>query len=226
MAQSTVEIFEEKDPASLDTKHFKTPLDGIIVRIANRYGGNNAKELERFIKFAIVGVTGAVVDLGLLAVLQMTLLPPAAYLAIPLDYNLHGLSLNFNIMATPLHLNVAFATTLAFISAVVSNFIWTTLWVYPESRSRSMRRQLTQFFFISVVGWSARTLWITVMYVSIGAWVAPALEPIIQIVDPSFNLTPLSEKSVGSIVAQLIAMVVVMLWNFFANRYWTFNDVD
>lgn len=208
------------------TRGFHTPIDKIIEAIAARFGGEKAKELERFIKFAIVGITGAVVDLGLLALLQVTFLPPAAYISSPLGFSLATLPLNMEIFAIPLHFNVAVATTIAFIAAVVSNFIWTMLWVYPESRSRSKRRQLVQFAFISVIGWSARTLWITLMYVSIGAWIAPMLEPLIQVFNATFTLDPVSEKSIGSVVAQLIAMVVVMLWNFFANRYWTFNDVD
>ena len=77
-----------------------------------------------------------------------------------------------------------------------------------------------------MIGWLARTLWITLTYVAIGALVSPILEPLIQIVQPSYEVNSVSEKGLGSIVAQLIAMVFVMLWNFFANRYWTFNDVD
>lgn len=225
MAQSTLEIIENED-SSQKVRGLKTPLDGFIQRIGKRYGGNKSKELERFIKFAIVGITGAVVDLGILTILQMTVLPPAAYLALPIDFNLINLPIDFNVSATPLDVNVALATTIGFVSAVISNFIWTTLWVYPESRGGGIRRQLMQFVFISVIGWLARTLWITLTYVAIGALIAPILEPIIQLFQPAYEVNSVSEKGLGSIVAQLIAMVFVMLWNFFANRYWTFNDVD
>lgn len=224
---STVGITESNEAVTGQTaRQFHTPIDKLIEAIALRFGGEKAKELERFIKFAIVGITGAVVDLGLLALLQVTFLPPAVYISTPLGFGVAALPLNLELFAIPLHFNVALATTIAFIAAVFSNFIWTMLWVYPESRSRSKRRQLMQFAFISVVGWSARTLWITLMYVSIGAWVAPVVEPMIKLFHTSFVLDSVSEKSIGSVVAQLIAMVVVMLWNFFANRYWTFNDVD
>lgn len=214
------------DKQSQKDRKFSTPLDGFIEKLGKRFGGNKPKELERFIKFAIVGITGAIVDLGILTILQMTILPPAAYLSLPLDFNLVSLPIDFNISATPLDVNVALATTVGFISAVISNFIWTTRWVYPESRGRSVQRQLIQFASISVIGWLARTLWITLTYVMIGALVSPIIEPIIQIFKPSYVVNSVSEKGLGSIVAQLIAMVFVMLWNFFANRYWTFNDVD
>jgi putative flippase GtrA len=30
----------------------------------------------------------------------------------------------------------------------------------------------------------------------------------------------------GTLIAQFIGVIVVMFWNFFANRYWTYNDVS
>ena len=46
-----------------------TPLDRPIRGIARRVGGAKAKEVERFLKFAIVGVIGAIVDFGTLNLL-------------------------------------------------------------------------------------------------------------------------------------------------------------
>lgn len=181
---------------------FRTPLDTPINRAARRIGGSNWREVERFLRFAVVGVTGAIIDFGTLIIAQATILPPTN------------------------DLHVAMATTLAFVIAVVSNFIWTRMWVYPDSRSRSMRRQLSQFFLISVTGWLARTVWITTTYSLIGHALMPALLPIIEVFRPEYIPSPTSEEKLGSIIAQLIAMAFVMLWNFFANRYWTYNDVE
>lgn len=202
---------------------FRNPLNPPIRYLARRFGGSNPKELERFLRFAVVGVTGAIIDLGMLTVLQSTLLPPAlAYDNSLMEMTALAFPIEF---AIALPLNVALATTIAFLAAVLSNFIWTTLWVYPESRD-DMRKQLIQFALISVVGWSARTLWITTMYTPIGNLLAPRLEPLIQLVRPTFEATVVATKQIGTIIAQLIAMWFVMLWNFFANRYWTFGDVD
>ena len=129
MAQSTIEMTDIENEKSQVDQKFTTPLDGFIQKLGERYGGNKSKELERFIKFAIVGISGAVVDLGILTILQMTILPPAAYLSLPIDFNLGSLPFNFDVSATPLNVNVALATTVAFVSAVMSNVIWTTLWV-------------------------------------------------------------------------------------------------
>lgn len=210
--------------AKRKVRNFRTPLDRPISMIANRLGGG--KELERFLRFAVVGLSGAFLDLGLLTVLQATVLAPARLQSMPLDFVFVAQGITFDVAATPLPLNVAAATTIAFVTAVASNFLWTSLWVYPESTSRSIRRQLSQFAFISFVGWSARTLWITLTYAPIGVLVTPFAEPLIRIVQPAFDADPVMEKRIGSVVAQLVAMVVVMLWNFFANRYWTFNDVE
>jgi putative flippase GtrA len=207
-------------------RQFRTPLDRPISAIATRIGGGKKSiELERFLRFAVVGVTGAIIDLGVLTILQATILPPAFITPTPLDFNLDTLPFNFEITAVPLSFNVALATTLAFIAAVLSNFTWTTLWVYPESRA-NIRRKLGQFALISVTGWLARTLWITLMYVPIGVLVTPIVEPLIQIIQEDFIANPVTEKRFGSITAQLVAMGFVMLWNFFANRYWTYSDVD
>lgn len=187
---------------------FRTPLDKPISYVAGRFGGEKAKELERFLRFAVVGLSGAVIDLGTLTILQASVLPPVDAANQPNDTN------------------VAVATTIAFVLAVMSNFVWTRLWVYPESRSKTLRKQLGLFFFISVAGWIARTLWITLMYVEIGHLTMPMALPIIHRFQPEYIASIEAEKKLGTLIAQMIAMVFVMLWNFFANRYWTYNDVD
>jgi putative flippase GtrA len=149
-----------------------------------------------------VGIIGAIVDFGTLFILQATLLPPVSTA------------------------NVIAATTLAFIAAIVSNFIWNRFWTYPDSRSRSVRRQLAQFTFISVVGWLGRTLWITLSYIWLGALLMPILLPEIRLLRPGYMPSATAEAKLGSIAAQLIGVVIVMFWNFFANRRWTYNDVS
>jgi putative flippase GtrA len=180
---------------------FRNPFNPPIHYIAQRFGGKKAKELERFLKFAIVGISGAVIDFGIVFFLQASLIPPTRVL------------------------NVVIVTIIAFTAAVVSNFIWTRYWVYPESKNNPIRKQLTQFATISVIGGAGRTLWIAVMYYEIGHLMMPVALPVIQIFRPGYMPSITAEEKLGTIVAQMIAMVVVMLWNFFANRYWTYRDV-
>lgn len=175
----------------------KNPIDRLILAVAARFG-DKSKEVERFLKFAVVGAIGFVVDLGTLVILQATILPPVN------------------------DESVVVATTIAFLAAIISNFIWNRFWTYPDSRSRSVRTQFIQFTFISVIGWLSRTVWIRLAYAPLGA----LLLPIVASISPNFASAANAEARLGSVAAQIIGVIVVMFWNFFANRYWTYRDVD
>lgn len=88
----------------------------------------NKHERIRFAKFAFVGLTGTVVDFGILNLLRLV----------------------FNV---PL----VWAQAISFICAVINNFLWNRYWTYPESRSKGAPKQLGQFFLISIVGILIRT---------------------------------------------------------------------
>lgn len=189
------------------TRMLRNPLDTPILAVASRFG-DKSKEVERFLKFSVVGVFGAVVDFGTVILLQATLFPPT------------------NKVGQPVSLNVFIATTIAFIAAVISNFTWNRIWTYPDSRSRSMRRQLALFVFISIVGWLGRTIWISLAFHWLGEVFMPVLLPIIHIMRPTYIPSYSAEGKIGTLIAQLIGVVVVMFWNFYANRLWTYNDIN
>lgn len=179
-------------------------LNRFIAAVSRRFG-DKAKEVERFMKFVVVGVMGAIVDFGTLLVLQATVLVPVA----PFKNE-----------------KVILATTIAFLAAVTSNFIWNRYWTYPDSRSRSIRRQMAQFTFVNGIGWSLRTLWIRFTFLPIGFAVTPVFVDFMTRIQPAYVESPETVGKVGTVAAQFVALWVVMLWNFFANRYWTYNDVD
>jgi putative flippase GtrA len=181
----------------------RNPLDIPINAIANRFG-SKSKEVERFLKFAFVGALGAVIDAGTLFMLQATILAP---------------------VEPNKDMKVVVASTIAFIIAVISNFTWNRYWTYPDSRSRPIRRQLAQFAFISVVGWVGRTIWIRTSYHWLGAVFMPVFLPEIQLLRPGYIPSESAEAKLGTMVAWFIGVVIVMVWNFLANRYWTYNDV-
>ncbi len=170
-------------------------LDRMILSVANLFG-NKAKEAERFIKFALVGAFGAVVDFTALNVLQASLLPPIG------QYE---------------SFNIGLATGIAFILAVINNFILNRYWTFPDSRSRSFTTQLTQFFVISVVGLVFRLIFVSLSYSALGTFGQHTLHT-------ASDTTSINQ--LGSNIAQAISIGVVLFWNFFANRYWTYNDVD
>jgi len=188
-------------------KSFVNQLDSFIRLIANRFG-DKSKEVERFIKFGIVGLIGAFVDFGTLFILQATLLPPT------------------NAIGEELQINVTIASILAFTAAILSNFTWNRLWTYPDSRSNSAKQQLVQFTLISAIGGISRTLWISFSYLPIGEAVMPIVSPRLRSFSNFFEPTPDNTARLGTMIALLIGIIVVMFWNFFANRYWTYNDVE
>ncbi len=191
-------------PAADDkSKHraIRTPLDSIIRSVADRTGGAKAKEVERFLKFAAIGTLGAMIDLGVSNLLWATVLPP---------------------VGSNQDMNVAIAATISFVAAVSSNFFWNRYWTYPDSRSRPIWQQLGQFAIVSVSGWLARTVWILF---ATGFMTALA-GTVIGVVLPQFAGSEHIVNQIGATMAVLVGIFVVMIWNFFINRYWTFNDVD
>ncbi|MEQ8673413.1 MAG: GtrA family protein [Aggregatilineales bacterium] len=223
MNQSTMTVVETEAKRNIQVRN---PLDLPIELVARRFG-NKAKEVERFLRFAVVGVSGAMVDFGVLIILQATILEPTHIFGSHLFHDTATANILHldEVLNIPVASNVAIATSIAFILAVISNFIWTQMWVYPESRANSMRRQLAQFTLISVTGGFARSVWVTTMSFRLGPIILPTLLPLIHIFNASYDPNPTAEAKLGSIVAQLIGMAVIMLWNFFANRYWTYGDV-
>ena len=99
--------------------------------------------------------------------------------------------------------NLTFSNTISFTSAVISNFVWNRYWTYPESRSKPLAGQLGQFFVVNIAG------------LAINLTVLNALDPL-----ATHLLGPL-----GYNAAKAVATVVVMFWNFFVNRFWTYSDV-
>lgn len=86
---------------------------------------NHKGEFKRFIKFAIVGTLGAIVDFSVLNLLVLVFQVPKEY-----------------------------ANIVSVTCAIISNFIWNRLWTFPESRERSLHTQFGQFALVNVLGWA------------------------------------------------------------------------
>ena len=146
----------------------------------------NKKEQTRFIRFAIVGAIGAVVDFSI-----------------------------FNLLAVifPEGKNIVFQS-ISFTVAVLSNFIWNRLWTYPDSRSKKISSQLVQFFVVNVVGLGIRTV------------IFAGFEYLFLQLLIDLTTLPLSAEVISKNLALAGAIGIVMIWNFFINRIWTYNDVE
>jgi putative flippase GtrA len=144
---------------------------------------NDAVERRRFFRFALVGISGSVVDFGV-----------------------------FNLLATVLHVSSTASQAVSFTLGVLNNFTWNRLWTYPETRQNSVYKQLGQFALVNVFGLGIRTLLFTLIETPITHLATKFI--------PHF-LTP---TIVGYNLSLATVILVVMLWNYFANRYWTFKD--
>lgn len=147
---------------------------------------HDARERTRFIKFAIVGAVGALVDFGVA-----------------------------NLLVFAFHASLLVAGTISFICAIFSNFTWNRLWTYPDSRSKSTLTQFIQFSVTSIMG--------LVIRVPILKFGEPFLYRILK--SFPFQSSVLTPDFLAKNFTLAIAIIIVMFWNFFVNRYWTYNDV-
>lgn len=147
---------------------------------------NRRQEVTRFLRFAVVGAIGAVVDFAI-----------------------------FNLLTTLAGMQANIGQAISFTCAVVSNFIWNRFWTYPDSRSKPLSQQMVQFVVVSVIGLSIRTPLFTYMEKVLTDFFRTVIP--VRVVSPVF---------LAHNVSLAIAILVVMLWNFIANRLWTYNDID
>ena len=181
----------------------------IFAGVAGRFGVNE-REAERFFKFAVVGVIGFIVDFGIFNLLlhpfEVWLAPDAAFYESLISWGLAAEQI-FRLPPT-------LAGTVSFIAAIISNFLWNRYWTYPDSRSKSLRRQFVMFVVVSVAGILIRAPIINYTH-----------EPFSHLVDGVPTLQAYAGR-IGDNLALVLAVIIVMFWNFFVNRYWTYNDVE
>jgi putative flippase GtrA len=145
----------------------------------------NEKEGKRFVRFAIVGTIGAIIDFGVFNILTIVFSFPSIYSSI-----------------------------FSFLVAVISNFLWNRHWTYPEAREKPISHQMFQFFIVSAIGLGIRT--------PLFAWLEKILINFSATSLPDFFLSPMI---IGHNISLATAIFVVLIWNFIANRYWTYSDV-
>jgi putative flippase GtrA len=110
-----------------------------------------------------------------------------------------------NFMHKVVGLPLLVSNTISFSTAVVSNFTWNRLWTFPESRQRPLVPQLAQFALVNVVGLAINNAVLWVVYSLISGFIP----------DPwNYNL------------AKILAIGVVLFWNYGVNRLWTYRGIE
>ncbi len=110
-----------------------------------------------------------------------------------------------NILVQVFHLPVLVANIFSFSAAVVSNFTWNRLWTFPESRERPLFRQLGQFAIVNLIGLLINEV---VLFL--------VLQAIKDFVPAPWNYN----------LAKAFAIAVVLFWNYFVNRMWTYKGIE
>lgn len=89
--------------------------------------------------------------------------------------------------------------------AIFSNFIWNRLWTFPESRDHPLHISFGKFALVNLIGLAINQF----IFVTTDALVFGKMFP-----------HPLDYN-----VAKAAAIIVVLFWNFFANRRWTYREI-
>ncbi len=156
-------------------------------------------EVKRFIKFLFVGAMGFAVDFG--------------------GFNLfHALGVGSWLTTRLLPVNYLFdhpeviEQALSFCLAVISNFLWNYFWIYPEARDANQAKKITKFFIVSIAG------------LVVGIPVFGLALSISKEVVADLGLSTLKFNLAGNL-ALMCRVGVLLFWNFFVNRFWTYRDV-
>jgi putative flippase GtrA len=96
------------------------------------------------------------------------------------------------------------ANTFSFLAGVVNNFTWNRLWTFSEARINHWNKQIWKFIFVSMVGLLINNL-------------------VIFLLEGVFNNLFVN---FGYIPAKIIATGIAVVWNYCANRLWTFRDAS
>jgi putative flippase GtrA len=127
-----------------------------------------------------------------------------------MQYLLVGLSgtlLDFAVLAALkyfLHVSTLPANFISYSCGILNNFLLSRYWVYPESQHSQQLPQLLRFTLVSMMGLMLNTLIVAGLESSLGMLLGSA--------------------SLGYVPAKILATVLVLFWNFFANRFWTFGE--
>jgi len=98
------------------------------------------------------------------------------------------------------------ANSLSFSAGVVNNFTWNRLWTFADARRAKWGWQLAQFVLVSLAGLGMNNIIVLFLESPMGETLG----------NPEYGYLP----------AKFIATVVVVFWNYFANRFWTFRDLS
>lgn len=97
---------------------------------------------------------------------------------------------------------LAVANLVSVAAAILNNYVWNRRWTFRDAARERTGPQLLRFVLVSGVGLLLNTVAVVWLSALSGRWLEPPW---------SYNL------------AKAVATVIVLAWNFSANRRWTFH---
>ncbi len=173
-----------------------SPDNGSDVEIAIDGKGGLLKRrgLRQFVKFCIVGTSSAIINFGLV-----------------------------NLLHYRFELPLITSLTIAFLLSVGNGFFWNRRWTFKHARGASASAQYTKFLAVNIVGYILNT---SITVGIIAAWAVTQSHGSVDFGHIFMDVITGKKASYPKLVtngALLGATGVVVFWNFFANRHWTFK---
>lgn len=109
-----------------------------------------------------------------------------------------------NLMLILLHQNRYVSVTVAFLVSVVNGYVWNKRWTFRDVQAKAIHTQFTQFLLVNMVSWGLDLLFVRLISVPL---------------ETDLHVSMVKATN----LAQLVATAVLVFWNFFANRLWTFK---
>ncbi len=112
-----------------------------------------------------------------------------------------------------LHGHRYISATIAFLVSVGNGYYWNKRWTFKEAQAKAVSTQFTQFVLVNLVGLLLD--WLVIYLIS------TPLEHELHHLQAAWPADKIERVAV--LAAQLVATGVIVFWNFFANRFWTFK---
>jgi putative flippase GtrA len=162
---------------------------------------NRPEGIRQFLKFAVVGGLSTVLDIGsnLLIWHLLPVVPFAmAHACLRLLSVVPGLSPDLHGLAADM--NIAISSGIV---GTANAFYWNQRWTFRAAGHGTAMRQVRRFLVVSYTGMAIRA---AMVYGLVQAFTAGK-----------------SPTTMQNLVYNCITVVIVMFWNFFLNRAWTFK---
>ena len=98
-----------------------------------------------------------------------------------------------------------YANLVSVTCAVISNFLWNRFWTYPESRDHPLHISFGKFALVNLLGL--------------------LINQFVFVTSDALIFNSMFSHPLDYNLAKVSAIIVVLFWNFFVNRRWTYGAI-